>query len=386
MKRSINNMEVKRFNRNRVFRYLNQKDTVSMPEVAAELNMSGPTVLTIINELKAENIVEEVGEYQSTGGRKAKAYSVKHDIFMFLGLDITRNHIGIVCTDLSKKVLYHERLRKVFRYDTTYLHYLGEVVEEFISKNNILESKIKGVGVSVSGIVDAERNCITYSHSLNLERDLYCDELCKYIPYPSYLINDANAGALAECSDNIEKNMAFLSLSNYVGGAIVYKGAMSSPRDNSQYRNMYVGNEWKAGEFGHIVIHPKGKTCYCGKKGCLDAYCSALVLAEKEGGKLEAFFEKLEAGNKEYEKIWVNYLEDLSYAIDTLRMSFDCDVVLGGYVGSMMEPYLETYRNQISINNIFRDSGSFLRICRYKTEAAALGAALSLVEKTISDV
>ncbi len=58
------------------------------------------------------------------------------------------------------------------------------------------------------------------------------------------------------------------------------------------------------------------------KKGCLDAYCSALRLADLTEGKLEIFFEKLEEGNAEYEKIWDEYLDNLAIAVDNLRMCF----------------------------------------------------------------
>ena len=54
---------------------------------------------------------------------------------------------------------------------------------------------------------------------------------------------------------------------------------------------MYRGDNWRSAEFGHMVIHPGGRTCYCGKKGCLDAYCSALRLADlvqlAKGGLLD---------------------------------------------------------------------------------------------------
>lgn len=43
-----------------------------------------------------------------------------------------------------------------------------------------------------------------------------------------------------------------------------------------------------------MTVIPDGKRCYCGKKGCLDAYCSALNLSELADGKLERFFELLE--------------------------------------------------------------------------------------------
>ena len=41
-------------------------------------------------------LIEEKGELESTGGRKAKALSVYENAVMAVGIDITRNHIGLM--------------------------------------------------------------------------------------------------------------------------------------------------------------------------------------------------------------------------------------------------------------------------------------------------
>ena len=85
-----------------------------MPDISAALDISGPTVLTIVKELKQDGVVEEVGELQSTGGRKAKAIAAVKDARYAVGINITANHVGIAYTDLARKVLKHERIRKPF--------------------------------------------------------------------------------------------------------------------------------------------------------------------------------------------------------------------------------------------------------------------------------
>ena len=149
---------------------------------------------------------------------------------------------------------------------------------------------------------------------------------------------------------------------------------------------MYMGNNWRSGEFGHMVIHPEGKTCYCGKKGCLDAYCSALNLAELEDGNLRAFFDKMESGKEEYRQIWDEYLGNLAIAVDNLRMCFDCEVVLGGYVGNYMKPYIGRFQSLAAEKNIFSGGGDYVRVCQCREEASAYGAALYQIEKYISKI
>ncbi len=77
---------------------------------------------------------------------------------------------------------------------------------------------------------------------------------------------------------------------------------------------------------------------------------------------------------------------DLAIVVDNLRMCLDCEVVLGGYVGNYMEPYIEQFRAVIAAKNIFGGSGAYVRTCRYREEASAYGAALYQIEKYISKI
>lgn len=390
MRRGTNSLEVKKLNRNRVFRYVNSRSETSMPDISAALDISGPTVLTIVKELKSAGVVEEVGELQSTGGRKAKAIATVKDARYAVGMDVTENHVGFAYTDLSMKVLKHERIRKPFYNEEQYYQEIGQLLKEFIDRNQIPGERMEGVGIALPGIVDRQNNILTDSHVFAIHgarRGMWAD----YIPYPCELLNDANAAAITEDlrGGRPESNMAYLSLSNSVGGAVIFADEMKS-NTGTQVSNdditMYMGNNWRSGEFGHMVIHPEGKICYCGKKGCLDAYCSALHLSRREDGSLKMFFEKMESGNEDYRRIWERYLKDLAIAVDNLRMCLDCEVILGGYVGNYMEPYLGRLQDMAAAKNIFGGSGEYVRICKYREESSAYGAALYQIENYISKI
>ena len=390
MRRGTNSLEVKKLNRNRVFRYVNGRRETSMPDISAALDISGPTVLTIVKELKSAGVVEEVGALESTGGRKAKAIASVKEARYAVGMDITGNHVGFAYTDLSMKVLDHERIRKHFYNEEQYFQEIGELLKDFIARNHIPEGQIEGVGIALPGIVDREKNILTRSHVLGIQ-EASNRMWTKYIPYPCELLNDANAAAITEdiCCERPESNMVYLSLSNSVGGAVIFADEMKSnmgTKVGNDDMTMYMGNNWRSGEFGHMVIHSEGRTCYCGKKGCLDAYCSALKLAGLEEGNLSAFFREMESGNEEYKRIWEDYLQDLAIAVDNLRMCFDCQIVLGGYVGNHMEPYIERFKEIVSKKNIFGGSGEYVRVCQYREESSAYGAALYQIENYISKI
>lgn len=135
-----------------------------------------------------------------------------------------------------------------------------------------------------------------------------------------------------------------------------------------------------------MTVIPDGRACYCGKRGCLDAYCSAKILSDAADGKLERFFEGLRQGEAAFSRMWEEYTNNLSIAVNNIHMVLDCDIVLGGYVGSYVETYIQGIQAKTARRNTFAEGGGFVRACRYKVGAAALGAALKVIETFIEQV
>ncbi len=390
MKYGMSSMDVKRLNRNRVFRFLNSTDKCSMPEIASALDMSSPTVLQIIKELRKEGFIQDVGELKSTGGRKAKAIATIKNKKYAIGLDVTKNHVSVVLTDLSEVALNHIRIRKPFQNNEQYYKEVAELLREYIDSDAEVREKLLGIGISVPAIVNGEENTIENSRALNLPK-MSLDGFSQYTQYPITIINDANAAAIAECTvSKRRRNMVYLSLSNTVGGAISLGNGVEKNSTQGQisgtYENLYIGNHWCSGEFGHMVIQPEGQKCYCGKQGCLDAYCSALRLTECTEGNLELFFQKLEEKDPKIVQVFESYLKSLAIAVDNLRMCFDCEIILGGYVGSYMEPYIERLQMKLKDKAIFANQDRYVMACKYRLEASALGAGIYYIDQYINSI
>ena len=363
-----NNMDVKRRNRVNTLRCILSSERISQMELSQQLALSWPTILQNVKELVELGLVQEVGQYESTGGRKAKAYAPVKDAKLAIGLDLTRNHVSVVLVDLSGQVVRYQRKSRSFSLDDAYLQELGALVRS-IMDSACTDETVLGVGVSLPGIVDSEAGLLRYSHILDL-RDVSLHTLSRYIPYPCGFINDANAAGLAEVyGTSAAGNLIYLSLSNSVGGAILTDGSL------------YMGNHLRAGEFGHNTLVPGGRRCHCGKDGCLDAYCSARLLSDKADGNLAAFFDGLREGNAERQAVWQEYLECLAVAVNNLHMIFDCDVIVGGYVGAFLEEFGGPLLSLLEERNTFQPEAAYLKYCRYRLEASAVGAALTQVEK-----
>ncbi len=92
------------------------------------------------------------------------------------------------------------------------------------------------------------------------------------IGVPVKLTNDANAAAMGEMAYGAArgmKNFIVITLGTGVGSGIVING------------QLVYGSDGFAGELGHVVMDrtDNGRLCGCGRKGCLEAYCSATGVA-----------------------------------------------------------------------------------------------------------
>lgn len=373
-KTKITNMEVKKKNRNHIYRYICKCETISNPDISYALKLSLPTVTQNTKELLELGLIQETGELQSTGGRRAKALSAVADYRLAVGLDITQNHIGMLLANLKGEILKYERTLYPYHSGQDYFQEVSKKLETFIEESGARKESILGIGISFPGIVDLQKGEIANSHALGVTALPFAD-VSGCFGYPCYFLNDANAGAYAEGVHSQEREPFFyLSLSNTVGGALYHDG------------HLMQGKGFRCGEVGHMTVVPDGLICYCKKAGCLDAYCSAKRLSDLTDKKLESFFAGLAQGNEELVNAWEEYKKYLSIAINNIHMVLDCDIVLGGYVGSCLEPYIEEIRKMVSERNTFSEDGSFVRVCNHKVGAAALGAALQVIELFIEQV
>ena len=360
-------LEIKRKNKVLITNYIFKSVHTSKVDISHNLGISMPTVLQNIKELIDSGIVEEIGDYQSTGGRKAKALSIVADCCYAVGVDITSNHIGLVLVNAKGIILTNVRLKK--RYEDTFQYYqdICQMIQEFIENTTKDTKKIIGVGVSIPGIIDKPNGILIKSHALNVS-NVSLQKMSQFIPYRCKFDNDANCAAYTELSGG-NSSVIYLSLNNTVGGAISYNG------------KLFEGDNYKSGEFGHMIIAPNGKRCYCGKKGCVDCYCSALALSSNTDGNLEKFFEELKRGNPDIKVVWEKYIQSLALAVSNLRMAFDCDIILGGYVGGYLNDFIIDLNKLVMELNLFDYDTSYIRCGKYHMEASAYGIAMRFIQE-----
>lgn len=140
--------------------------------------------------------------------------------------------------------------------------------------------------------------------------------------------NDVNCAALGESAFGAGQDaqvMLMLTYGTGVGGAMVFSG------------KLFAGAEGLGGEFGHMILHPEGERCSCGKVGCYEAYASTSALlrgAQRIDPTITSgkdFFLKVEKGDPHLLLVLDSWAEEVSTGLVSLIHIFNPDtLILGG--------------------------------------------------------
>jgi predicted NBD/HSP70 family sugar kinase len=374
MARDFNPIKPNQTNRNRIYQLVYQRGSISKPEIASQLEISLPTAIHNVKILQDEGLLKEGEALGSTGGRKAMSIVCEKNARFALGTDITRNHVSVVLINLATEIIESTRVEMPYVNSPQYYQEVVRIIQGMVTAAELDPQNILGAGFSVPGVLTRDGQMIIYSHVLQASA-LPCSTIGRGLNYPTVLCNDANAAGFAELwRHKYRTDAIYLSLSDSVGGAILL------------HNDLYLGENQRGGEFGHMTLVQDGLPCYCGQKGCMDSYCSAQTLSRHTGGNLELFFEKLKNNDKSIQTVWEQYLSYLAMAVNNLLVSFDCTVILGGYLGEYLEPYINDIRNAVAKVSTFLGNEDYITACSYKKEAAAVGAALLYIQPFIQQL
>ena len=366
----------RRQSRSSVYHYLYEtRDFCTRQSLAKALDLSLPTIYQNLAELVDAGLVRYAGQSQSTGGRKASGLAIVPEARVAVGVAITEDRLRFSAADLRLNEIAYHKVTHTARFDMDELGVLvARELERFLDKYHIERERLLGVCIALAGVTNPEGTLLLYAPTMHL-RNVDLSGLTCRIPYPTYVENDANCSGYAEWFIRGDReNMAYLSLENGVGGAIITGGSV------------YGGENRRSAEFGHMCVEPGGLPCACGKWGCLEAYCSDWRIRNTLGVSLKEFFEGVEQGRPEYAALWKDFLFHLAVGASNIRMALDCNVVLGGFMSQFLDPYLPMLREFAAANDPFERRADYLQLGVLRSHAVPLGAALHFIQKFLDTV
>ena len=253
---------IRDINRQIILNYVRERSPISRADIAHETALQRSTVSLIVEELKAEGLVEEVSG-ESTGGRPPLLLSLRTADAVAIGVDVGTARTIVATSDLAGRVLQSEK----FDTPSDANELIGKIIEharDLITNNR---NTIEGLGISLPGLVDPETNSLYVPHFK--WRDIpFTEQLMSALGLPVSIENDANAAALAELwfgrpEIRAVRDFILVLVEEGVGTGIVFDG------------QVYRGEGGAAGEFGHMTIGTGAPVaCASGSRECWEAFAS----------------------------------------------------------------------------------------------------------------
>ena len=146
---------------------------------------------------------------------------------------------------------------------------IGGAIKSVLEKSGVNGADCSMIGIGAPGICDVECGVVVRSYSLAWDNVPLVAMMKELFDIPVRIDNDANCAALAEVKTGVAKgckNVVLVTLGTGIGTGIVINGSI------------YSGLRGSGTEMGHILIDYDGELCFCGRKGCWDAYASVTAL------------------------------------------------------------------------------------------------------------
>jgi fructokinase len=282
-----------------------------------------------------------------------------------LGIDLGGTKIEAILIDEHFQVIKRERVPT--NREEGYEAILSRIVK--LAKSTIKDvSNIESpIGICTPGTIESETGLLKNSNTVCLIGKPIQKDMEKELGIPVVMENDANCFALAEATIGAAKKY------NVVFGVILGTGCGGGI---TMLRNIHRGANRIAGEWGHHCLIPNGRECYCGNKGCTEAYISGTAL-EKEwfelSGERSRVTDIIDSGNYKNHPEWKeNFLKNFGRGLANVIDILDPHaIVIGGglsridflYTEGRESVYKETFskivRTPILKNKLGDSAGVF---------------------------
>ncbi|RJG47724.1 ROK family protein [Motilimonas pumila] len=263
---------IKQVNSAAVYRLIDQQGPISRVKIAELSQLAPASVTKITRQLLAHDLIKEVAQQASTGGRRAISLTTEKNKFHFVAAKIGRRLLTLTLYDLAGEEQAGLQLPIQVTEQQALIDLLTSTLEAFIDQYSHNNKRLLAIAVTMSGLINPQTGHVIYTPRYQMRDCPLGEYLTAYFNIPAYIGNDTRAMALAEhyfgnsqdCADSI-----LISVHHGTGSGIISRG------------QVFLGSNRNVGEIGHIQIDPLGKPCHCGNYGCLETVASNDAIVEQ---------------------------------------------------------------------------------------------------------
>ena len=255
-------------NQSEILRTIRRKGATSRSFISTSCGIRKASVTNICRDLVDRGSLNE-----KTPGFYRSEIELSSEYWRSLAIFIGPGEIIATIVDHNGKV-YEEWTQKMGNQKTP--ESIVSVIVTLINNASKLKKSIVGIGISVPGIINAEKGICLSAVNLGRWHDFpLVEEITKRLPQGSPRIvieNDANAELMGNhwfggYGETLE-NSLYISLGEGVGCAQLLEG------------NIVRGRRFSAGEIGCLPSGNEKRPCSCGKMDCLQTYCGELGIIQ----------------------------------------------------------------------------------------------------------
>jgi len=259
----------------RVLQALTDTPRLSRSELVRRTGLARATVGSVVYELTAAGLVRESADAAPSGqrtGRPPQMVSLEPDAAYAIGLDVGHDHVRAIVTDVVGTSRWDRSEAMAVDDDPEgALDAAVRLITTAIADTAVAPQKILGLGLGIACPVDKTTGALRAEGIMpGWVGTRPADNLAARTGLPTQLINDANAGVLAERRFGAARdcaNVVYVRLAAGIGAGMVNDG------------RMLLGHLGLAGELGHVIVQPNGAVCRCGSRGCLETVASPAAIA-----------------------------------------------------------------------------------------------------------
>ena len=357
--------------RRQLLNEIRRSEGISRVALAQVSGMTRPTVSSIVTEFINAGLVRELGKGRSTGGKRPIMLALQDEEPCVAGIAIGEDYvIRAVSCDLSGRI----RTKEVMEYSNTF-DSIRDTSVALVRNLQKTGAGLKGIGVAVSGLVDASSGEVRSSRTLDICHRGFGAAVSQETGLPVYLENRAASAALAESlygAGRHYRDMVYLSSGRGIGLGIVVNG------------KLFRGSHGAAGELGDVPFKLDPKVPSLERRLQPETLtCRASELL-REKLDYPAFLSKLKSGNPVLEELLFEVAETLARALRGAIALLDPEaLVLGGQLLDLGPVFFDRFSELMASPEDEERFGRTLAVCKSELGefGGALGGATVLLER-----
>ncbi len=263
--------QTRTFNQQLVLRALHDHSPLSRADLARLTGLTRTSVSDLVGSLIDEGLIEEVGRGRSRGGKSPILLRVAPDGRHLIGLDLGEAQFSGAVVNLRGEILRSIDLPLNGRHGDATVELVFELVDALRADDR---SPLLGIGIGAPGVIDTSTGTVRWSVNLDWAELRLGPLLEERFEVPVVVANDSHAAALAELTffrRPRPNNLVVIKVGRGVGAGIILNG------------QLFQGDGYGAGEFGHVSMGSAGASCRCGGEGCLETMTSMRAMVDAAG-------------------------------------------------------------------------------------------------------